>query len=163
MNKIFHFFFIGMTGITISSCQNRGKTPASTSIDTAAMTDTLSATGNTEQANAISAIQTRYAGTVPCADCEGIKMILTLLNETYSLEETYLGKSDQALQSKGPMLIERGYEKDNDATLYILNPDSDTEKRYFVRLTAQPGKLIMLDKDQKIITSKFNYTLSEEK
>ena len=163
MNKIFHFFFIGMTGITISSCQNRGKTPASTSIDTAAMTDTLSAAGNTEQATAIPAIQTRYAGTVPCADCEGIKMILTLLNETYSLEETYLGKSDQALQSKGPMLIERGYEKDNDATLYILNPDSDTEKRYFVRLTAQPGKLIMLDKDQKIITSKFNYTLSEEK
>ena len=163
MNKIFHFFFIGMTAITISSCQNRGKTPASTSIDTAAMTDTLSAAGNTEQATAIPAIQTRYAGTVPCADCEGIKMILTLLNETYSLEETYLGKSDQALQSKGPMLIERGYEKDNDATLYILNPDSDTEKRYFVRLTAQPGKLIMLDKDQKIITSKFNYTLSEEK
>jgi len=152
-----------MTAITISSCQNRGKTPASTAIDTAAMTDTLSAAGNTEQATAIPAIQTRYAGTVPCADCEGIKMILTLLNETYSLEETYLGKSDQALQSKGPMLIERGYEKDNDATLYILNPDSDTEKRYFVRLTAQPGKLIMLDKDQKIITSKFNYTLSEEK
>ncbi|ULT29055.1 copper resistance protein NlpE [Sphingobacterium sp. E70] len=85
------------------------------------------------------------------------------MNETYSLEETYLGKSDQAIQSKGPMLIERGYEKDNDATLYILNPDSDTEKRYFVRLTAQPGKLIMLDKDQKIINSKLNYTLSEEK
>lgn len=163
MNKIFHFFFIGMTIITISSCQNSGKTSTSTAIDTAAMTDTLSAAKNTTQSTAIPAIQTRYTGTVPCADCEGIKTILTLVNETYSLEETYLGKSDQAIQSKGPMLIERGYEKDNDATLYILNPDSDTEKRYFVRLTAQPGKLIMLDKDQKIINSKLNYTLSEEK
>ncbi len=163
MNKIFHFFFIGMTTITISSCQNSGKTSTSTAIDTAAMTDTLSAANKTTQSTAIPAIQTRYTGTVPCADCEGIKTVLTLVNETYSLEETYLGKSDQAIQSKGPMLIERGYEKDNDATLYILNPDSDTEKRYFVRLTAQPGKLIMLDKDQKIINSKLNYTLSEEK
>jgi len=163
MNKIIHFFFVGMTTITISSCQNSGKTSASTAIDSAAMTDTLSTSNKTTQSTAIPAIQTRYAGTVPCADCEGIKMVLTLVNETYILEETYLGKSDQAIQSKGPMLIERGYEKDNDATLYILNPDSDTEKHYFVRLTAQPSKLIMLDKDQKIINSKLNYSLSEEK
>lgn len=162
MNKIFHFFLIGMIAITISSCQNSGKTSASAAIDTVVIKDTLSASNKT-QSTAMTAIQTRYTGTVPCADCEGIKTVLTLVNETYILEETYLGKSDQAIHSKGSMLIERGYEKDNDATLYILNPDSDTEKRYFVRLTAQPGKLIMLDKDQKIINSKLNYTLSEEK
>lgn len=146
-----------------ASCRSSVKTSAHSAADSAAITDTLSIAGHTEQTKTIPVTQIRYSGIVPCADCEGIKIVLTLDNETYTLAETYLGKSDQVVQSKGQMLIERGYEKDIDATLYILNPDSETDKHYFVRLTAQPGKLIMLDKDQKIINSKLNYTLSEEK
>ena len=36
-----------------------------------------------------------YTGILPCADCEGIKTEIELhLNKTYSIKETYLGKSD---------------------------------------------------------------------
>ncbi|ULT23781.1 hypothetical protein KUH03_32295 [Sphingobacterium sp. E70] len=73
MNKIFHFFFIGMATITISSCQNSGKTSASSTIDTAAVTDTLSAANNTTQSTTIPAIQIRYTGTVPVQIVKGSK------------------------------------------------------------------------------------------
>ncbi|WP_104382798.1 copper resistance protein NlpE [Sphingobacterium sp. HMA12] len=162
MNKIAQFLSFGMVTLIISSCHNINEGTVSTAIDTSATTDKMSSNDNNQQDTALTVIQKRYIGTIPCADCEGIKMVLTFVNETYKLEETYLGKSDQPIKSEGIILIERGYEKDNDATLYILNPDSDTDKRYFVRLTAQPGKLIMLDKDQKIIRSQLNYTLSAE-
>jgi copper homeostasis protein (lipoprotein) len=43
-----------------------------------------------------------YFGIVPCADCEGIKTIITLnKDQTYSLETKYLGKSGDAELMKG--------------------------------------------------------------
>ncbi|MDR2683893.1 MAG: copper resistance protein NlpE [Prevotellaceae bacterium] len=36
-----------------------------------------------------------YTGITPCADCEGIKTILTLSGNTYVLEMAYLGKSKE--------------------------------------------------------------------
>lgn len=36
-----------------------------------------------------------YQGTIPCADCEGIKTVLELKNDkTYILSQTYLGKPE---------------------------------------------------------------------
>lgn len=36
-----------------------------------------------------------YTGVLPCADCEGIKVLLTLnRDETYELSFTYIGKSE---------------------------------------------------------------------
>lgn len=44
-----------------------------------------------------------YTGTLPCADCEGIKTELELKNDkNYELKETYLGKGDgKAFETKG--------------------------------------------------------------
>lgn len=43
-----------------------------------------------------------YQGTLPCADCEGIKTTITLNKDlTYSVKEDYLGKKDGVFESKG--------------------------------------------------------------
>jgi uncharacterized lipoprotein NlpE involved in copper resistance len=43
-----------------------------------------------------------YTGTMPCADCDGIKTTLTLtLNLTYVLETEYLGKSNEVYKTEG--------------------------------------------------------------
>jgi copper homeostasis protein (lipoprotein) len=58
------------------------------------------ATGDTSQ-NALD-WPGRYAGVLPCADCEGIETALTLSAEgNYTLSERYLGKPEAARESKG--------------------------------------------------------------
>ncbi|ENY3834879.1 copper resistance protein NlpE [Vibrio vulnificus] len=43
-----------------------------------------------------------YTGTLPCADCSGIDVTLTLNNDgSYVLEETYQGKQDGTFKSEG--------------------------------------------------------------
>lgn len=43
-----------------------------------------------------------YTGVIPCASCEGISMALTLnADNTYNLEEEYLGKQEEPLSSVG--------------------------------------------------------------
>ncbi|UTV29465.1 copper resistance protein NlpE [Photobacterium atrarenae] len=43
-----------------------------------------------------------YQGTLPCADCDGIKVTLTLNTDgTYSLTEKYLGKENGEFSSNG--------------------------------------------------------------
>lgn len=43
-----------------------------------------------------------YEGELPCADCEGIKTILTINEDnTYVMKETYLGKDNVPKESKG--------------------------------------------------------------
>jgi heat shock protein HslJ len=45
--------------------------------------------------------QGTYVGTLPCADCEGIAYKLILAEDTFSLETTYLGKSQEVISSTG--------------------------------------------------------------
>ncbi len=43
-----------------------------------------------------------YEGELPCADCEGIKTVLTInQDKTYAIKETYLGKQTTPIASKG--------------------------------------------------------------
>ena len=43
-----------------------------------------------------------YQGTLPCADCEGIKTVITLLKDnSYKRATTYLGKSDKDIHESG--------------------------------------------------------------
>lgn len=52
--------------------------------------------------------------------------------------------------STGALNTERGFGKDEDATLYVLNPDKpQKDQKYFVRLT--DGRIFMLDEQRKII------------
>lgn len=50
----------------------------------------------------------------------------------------------------GALNTERGFEKDEDATVYILNSDKpESEQKYFVRYT--DGKFVMLDAKRKVV------------
>lgn len=105
-----------------------------------------------------------YEGIIPCADCEGIKLTLKITRDyqSYELTEEYLGKSNKPFISKGKLNTERGFESDPNATLYILNFDGPEEnQKYFVRLSNLKNKIILLDKNRKIIRSKLNYELKK--
>ena len=53
----------------------------------------------------------------------------------------------------GELNTERGFEDDIDATVYVLNwQQPEGEQMRYVRLTAEPGRLYLLDSEQKIIT-----------
>jgi copper homeostasis protein (lipoprotein) len=43
-----------------------------------------------------------YAGVLPCADCEGIKPIITLHEDlTYEMETQHLGRDEQVFRRSG--------------------------------------------------------------
>jgi len=82
-----------------------------------------------------------YAGVIPCANCEGINVRLTLDSYgTYTLTMQYIGKGEDVFSTSGDFAW-------NDAGSQITL-DSDSTQRYKVG----EGMLFMLDMDGNIIT-----------
>lgn len=103
----------------------------------------------------------KYIGILPCASCEGIETELILYNDSYELKEVYIGDEGSVPSvEKGKLAVERGFENDKDATLYILNPDKPVFRNYYVSFTGN-NNLIKLDRDMKIIGSDDNYSLKK--
>ena len=76
-----------------------------------------------------------YTGLLPCADCEGIKVILTLnRDETYELSYLYVGKSDTPFVFSGEFVWD-------EAGGRITLPREDFPIRYKVG----EGRLYQLD------------------
>lgn len=86
-----------------------------------------------------------YEGTLPCADCEGIKTTLELnKDEGFTLREEYLGKKNaMAFNSKGKWVVH-----ENTITLQF---DKELQDRR-VQYKAGEGKLWLLDQEGKEIT-----------
>ncbi|MDH6250919.1 putative lipoprotein NlpE involved in copper resistance [Chryseobacterium sp. H1D6B] len=111
-----------------------------------------------------SAVAVTFSGVLPCADCEGIKTELKLFgDEAYEMTRTFVGDpgSSNNTIEKGRLTLERGFGKDNDASLYILNPNDSKNKEYYVILSSNNNELIKLDEDLKIINSSQNYKLQK--
>jgi len=111
-----------------------------------------------------------FEGILPCADCQGIKTELALYqdaanseNNTYTLKETYLGNQtgDTSFSSSGKWDILRGIKGNPDAIVYFLNYDEPEESRYFLKRSKD--SILMLDKEQQIISSSLNYGLVRRK
>lgn len=102
-----------------------------------------------------------YEGVVPCADCAGIRMHLTLYTDGagYRLRETYLGSTlpDSVLDSQGPWATLHGMEGNPDAIVYQLDPGNPELARSFAVLN--DGEIQMLDREQRRIESALNYSL----
>ncbi len=78
-----------------------------------------------------------YTGTVPCADCEGIKTMIQLnKDETYTLKTKYLGKSDEVFTASGKFTW-------NDAGSIITLEDAGSESQSY-----QVGENILFHLDQ---------------
>ena len=84
-----------------------------------------------------------YGGTMPCADCEGIKTVLELkYDNTYVLAQTYLGSPDIENQFK-----EQGdFSWSQDGALIRLNTDSGR-----FRFKVGENQLWMLDEKGNMI------------
>ncbi|MDN3668307.1 copper resistance protein NlpE [Echinicola jeungdonensis] len=109
-----------------------------------------------------------YEGTVPCADCEGIKMELRLENKpnkkerAYELLETYL-KTDEGNRSfeyQGIYEVTYGLEEEPDAMVITLWDQNNSIVKSFVQ--EQSGNLTMLNQQNKRIKSPLNYSLEKK-
>ena len=109
----------------------------------------------------------RYAGTLPCADCEGIRVVLELYEKTvdgppthYTIERTYLGTpdGDRRFVEVGSWVILRGAEDDPEATIYQLDPGSPGRTQSF--LLRGDRELVLLDEELKEIQSALPDTLT---
>jgi len=101
-------------------------------------------------------IVVKYAGTMPCADCMGIRIVLILYSEPgptrYELTETYVGTKDgdRTFPSSGRWTVLRGSATDVDATVYQVafdRPDRTVNYR-----KEGDYQLILLDRNQAIPT-----------
>lgn len=86
-----------------------------------------------------------YEGTLPCADCEGIRTTLNLNKDSlFTLKEEYLGKKNpMAFNSKGKWVIHR-----NTITLQFEKELQDRRVQY----KAGENKLWLLDQEGQEIT-----------
>lgn len=86
----------------------------------------------------------RYQGVVPCADCEGIETVLTLLDTAnYVLETKYLGKPNKDVN-----IVEGMYNWSEKNNVIRLNGITDRPNLFFVA----ENKLIQLDMEGQRIS-----------
>ena len=103
-----------------------------------------------------------YQGILPCPDCEGLKVTLTLDHDAQAYRTTEVRLDDQDArsvphQTSGPWAKHRGTETDPDAVIYQLDPDRPGSTRHFLRLDATRIKL--LDEFKREFWSPFNLIL----
>src|SRR5690606_27430845 len=67
-----------------------------------------------------------YSGTLPCADCEGIRMTLTIQDSTYRMIQTYLVKDSFSRHSEGE------FEWSDDGSTIRLLGVKDSPNKYKV-------------------------------
>lgn len=108
-------------------------------------------------------ITRQYKGTLPCADCPGIRYDLTLYNPenvgegTFALTMDYIDRKDAKYTTTGRWTTLRGDAMDRNATVFQLRPDSVGESP--MNFLYMQDSLILLDKDLKRGKSGLNYTL----
>lgn len=123
--------------MTLVSCGNRstGK-DSSTKQKTQAVADTHNSRNSLDYAGI-------YEGVTPCADCEGIKVVITLDDRgNYTKEMTYLGKGpNNVFTSQGK------YEWDTSGSNITLKGESGMNI-----YKVGENRLFMLDQEGKIIT-----------
>jgi len=107
-----------------------------------------------------------FEGTLPCADCEGRQVTLRLKTEdpVYRMETVYVGKSDSVYTDDGNFEIQKGYEEDTEAIVYILNPKDADRRQVFLQSSKNRSSLIQLDDDlERIRTNLPNELIRETK
>jgi uncharacterized lipoprotein NlpE involved in copper resistance len=105
-----------------------------------------------------------FEGTLPCADCEGRQVTLRLKTEepVFNMETIYVGKSDSVYTQDGSFDIQKGYEEDTEAMVYILNPKDADRRQVFLQTSENPNSLIQLDDNMKRLRTKLPNELIRE-
>lgn len=93
-----------------------------------------------------------YQGTLPCRNCEGIELDVTLVGDaqsapderTFDLQASYRGHPQNPPDESyaGNWEVLSGTAEDPEATVYELTPDGEGQVYYFLRLDPQTLELI---------------------
>ena len=102
-----------------------------------------------------------FTGLLPCADCPGIHIDLTLYSgpATYDLKQTYENSrhGNPTYTEQGTWLIERGTAKDPKAVVYELDPAHSHSKQFYLR--ADKNTLLLLDANREELPPQLPHTL----
>lgn len=103
--------------LLMTACGNK-KVPSTTNVDSTAVAQTDSVAADTSYCGI-------YRGTLPAADCPGIKTVLTISSDsTYNLSSEYIGKKDGSFVTSGVYHVK-------DGKLIELVTPSSGEKTYY--------------------------------
>ncbi len=81
-----------------------------------------------------------YEGTLPCADCDGNKVTLSILEDgTYQLKNVFLGKEDNNFE-------ECGTYEENNGIIVLVTPSSGNKTYYKV----QDNSVVMCDSEGNV-------------
>jgi len=95
-----------------------------------------------------------YSGTLPCADCPGIRYALNLFpDHVYYLREEYVGEPTKAFDDIGRWGLS------SDGTQLVLQGGREAPLRFVLK---DPNRLRRLDLDGREIDSILNYDLARE-
>lgn len=145
MKKVLLFGALALT-VAFASCNNK-----QTKAD-ATVTDSVAVVVNND--SVAPSYLGEYEGTIPCADCPGIKVNLKLDDDTtYNLKEEYLEKKDGKMEYTGNYTVE------ND--LITLIRPSTNEKTYY---KIQANAVEMCDSTGKVaeVATAGKYTLTKK-
>jgi copper homeostasis protein (lipoprotein) len=107
-----------------------------------------------------------FAGMLPCADCSGIHLELTLYAPpskngpgNYELKQTYEGarQANSTYTEKGTWTVVRGSAKKPNATVYELHPAGSDSKQFYLR--ADKNTLRLLDSQRQELPPQLPHTL----
>ena len=158
--KGFEFLFLCMMKIYMtiisllilfSACAQKRETPVETM-----KADTTKAVSHKND-SAFKYVET-FKGTLLCADCPGIVTEITIINDnlTYRETDTYLERN-VSNKLTGSSNTERGYKKNEAATVYVLDDDKPGHERRFLKLN--DTTILVLDGNSEIIDTTSFYKL----
>ena len=107
-----------------ASCNGKKTAQADAANDSTSVTDTTAAGENVD----LAAVAGTYEGTLPAADCPGIKTVLTInADSTYELKQDYIERKDGHDEASGVLQVLNGN------VLMLVRPSSGEHTFYKVK------------------------------
>lgn len=125
-----------------TSCKNKEKSPAGEAVTIEETVEEVEEVPDMHNAANSLDFEGVYEGTIPCADCEGIKTTVTIGEDhAFTVVSEYLGKEDDNI------FTDKGTWEIKESTI-TLKQDDESVQKYFVG----EGFIQFLDQDGNKIT-----------
>ena len=122
-----------MAAAVMVSCNGKKTAQNDANNDSTSVTDTTATGENVDLAT----VAGTYEGTLPAADCPGIKTVLTInADSTYDLKQDYIDRPDSHDEASGVLQVLDG------GVLMLVRPSSGDHTFYKVK---DAGSIVMTD------------------
>ena len=124
MNKKMIYFAMAAAVALTTSCNGKKTVSADADHDSTSVADTTVAGENVD----LTTVAGTYEGTLPAADCPGIKTVLTInVDSTYELKQDYIERKDGHDEASGVLQVLNGN------VLMLVRPSSGEHTFYKVK------------------------------